>query len=140
MNRPVWHCLGMNEQRGSIAVWTAVGLPAFVIVMGIGVDFAGHAAASQEAHAVASEAARAAGQQLDLTGPRARVDAPLAARAAQDYLAASPFSGAVSFSGDMVTVTVSGSYECQFLPIIGINSIEVSAAASSESHSVARDG
>lgn len=129
----------MHDHRGAVAVWTAVGLPVFVIAMGIGVDFAGHAAARQEAQAVASEAARAAGQQVDLTGPRARVDAPQAIRAAHDYLAGSPFTGSASVSGDVVTVDVTGSYECQFLSIIGINAIGVSGIASSQVHSVDSD-
>lgn len=136
MDRPVWHCSGMQHQRGSVAVWTAVGIPAFVIALGIGVDFAGHAAATQEAQAVASEAARAAGQQVNLSGAQARIDAPLAMRAAQDYLAASPFTGAASVRAEGVTVNVTGSYHCQFLSIVGIETLDVSGLASSQAYSV----
>lgn len=93
----------MHDHRGAVAVWTAVGLPAFVIAMGIGVD------------------------------------APQAIRAAHDYLAGSPFTGSAFVSGDVVTVDVTGSYECQFLSIIGINAIGVSGIASSQVHSVDSD-
>ena len=49
-----------------VSVWVSVALVAFIVIIGIGVDFAGHAGASQDASAVADEAARAGGQHLDL--------------------------------------------------------------------------
>ena len=44
-------------ERGAITVWTAVVLIAFVLIVGIGVDFAGHTRATQEARSIAAEAA-----------------------------------------------------------------------------------
>ena len=40
----------MRDERGvSLSVWTAVAMPAFIVAVGLGVDFSGHAAAEQEA-------------------------------------------------------------------------------------------
>ena len=36
-------------ERGAITVWTAVVLIGFIVIIGIGVDFSGHARATQEA-------------------------------------------------------------------------------------------
>lgn len=126
----------MRDQRGAVAVWTAMSLVGFIVALGIGVDFAGHAAATQDARAVAAEAARAAGQQVELSGTRASIDVPLAVRAAQDYVAASHYEGAVSVDGSDVRVEVSGRYECQFLGIIGIDQLAVTAQATAESVTV----
>ena len=36
-----------RDERGlSLSVWTTVALPAFIVAVGIGVDFSGHAAAA----------------------------------------------------------------------------------------------
>ena len=41
-----------RDERGlAISVWASVSLPAFIIAVGLGVDFAGHATAEQEARA-----------------------------------------------------------------------------------------
>ncbi|MGV8847396.1 TadE/TadG family type IV pilus assembly protein [Tessaracoccus sp.] len=127
----------MHDERGSLAVWTAMVLPAFVLCVGLGVDFAGHASAEQEARAVAQEAARAGGQYLVLSGGRARPDVHQAQRAANTYLAASSFSGgaAVGTNG-LITVTVSGRYRTQFLGMIGINTLPLHATGTAHVISV----
>ena len=64
-----------RDQRGlALSVWTSVSLPAFILMVGLGVDFAGHAAAEQEARAVASQAARAATHELRITPDGATLD------------------------------------------------------------------
>lgn len=123
-------------ERGAIAVWTAVAIPGFILALGIGVDFAGHTSASQEARAVASEAARAGGQQMMMGGHRAVLDVARARTTSRDYVRASQWDADVVADGDTVTVTVTGRYECQFLSVIGIDDLPVSATASSDSVSV----
>ena len=50
----------MRDERGvSLSVWTAVAMPAFIVAVGLGVDFSGHAAAEQEAREVRQAAAAA---------------------------------------------------------------------------------
>ena len=62
-------------ERGMVSVWVSVALVAFIVTIGIGIDFAGHAGAAQHARAVADAAARAGGQHLTLDSGRARPDA-----------------------------------------------------------------
>ena len=120
-----------------VSVWVAVALVAFIVIVGIGVDFAGHAAASQEARAVADEAARAGGQHLTLDSGRARPDVHDAIRAANAFIAGSPFRGTTTVRrGDTVTVTVSGRYETQFLSIIGISTLPLNETGSATVKSV----
>ena len=38
-----------RSERGAITVWTAVALIGFILIVGIGVDFAGQVRATQEA-------------------------------------------------------------------------------------------
>lgn len=112
-----------------VAVWTAIGMVAFIVIIGIGVDFAGHARATQDAQAVAAQAARAGGQYLELTGQRARPDIHQAMTAANSYIASSAFSGSARIEGGTtVRVEVAGSYRSRFLSIIGVNSLRVSAS------------
>ncbi len=112
------------DERGMVSVWVSCSLVAFIVVIGIGVDFAGHAAAAQDARAVAAEAARAGGQHLTVTSGRARADVHAAITAANAYVAASPYTGATRVSGgDTITVTVSGDYSCAFLSVIGVTAL-----------------
>lgn len=111
-------------ERGAISVWVSVALVAFMICVGMGVDFSGHATAEQEARAVAAEAARAGGQFLLVQpGSRPRPDVAAATRAARAYVAASDFSGTSTVQAGTIRVSVTGSYQCQFLSIIGINTL-----------------
>lgn len=117
---------GNRDERGSIAVWAATVIPAFVIIVGLGVDFAGHAAAEQSARAVAAEAARAGGQYLH-AGPGARPEpnTVMARQAATSYVEASDLAGTVTMEGGIITVRVTGSYETLFLGIMGVNELPI---------------
>lgn len=126
-----------RDERGMVAVWVSVSLVAFILVIGIGVDFAGHAGASQDASAVADEAARAGGQHLTLATGRARPDIHAAITAANAYVAASPYTGTTSVrGGDTITVTATGHYTCQFLSIIGISTLRVNETGTATVKSV----
>lgn len=125
------------EERGSLAVWTALVMPAFILCVGLGVDLSSHAAAEQEARAVAQEAARAGGQYLIVVDGRARPDTRRAEQAAEAYLAASSFSGTVTAgAGGVITVVVRGTHPTQFLSMIGVNTLPVSATGSARVVSV----
>ncbi|SDL80949.1 pilus assembly protein TadG-related protein, partial [Tessaracoccus oleiagri] len=91
-----------HRERGAIAVWTAVGLLGFLLAIGIGVDFSGHARATQEARAVAAEAARAGGQRITLTGGRAAPAQQAAASAAERFAARSGFHATATVNGTRI--------------------------------------
>lgn len=118
------------NERGAIAVWASVVIVAFVIIVGAGVDFAGHAAAEQHARAVAHEAARAGGQyvHLDATGvPRAEVARVV--QAANAYVAASGLEGGTTVTEGEIRVSVHGTYPTVFLGVIGVDELPLRGSA-----------
>ncbi|MCC2592873.1 hypothetical protein LKO27_05530 [Tessaracoccus sp. OS52] len=119
-----------DRERGAIAVWASLALPAFVACVGLGVDLAGHAGAQQDARAVAQEAARAAGQYLVVTpGISPYADTPRAVRAATAYVEASDFDGSAVVAGGEIRVGVTGSYRTLFLGMLGVDSLPVRGEA-----------
>ena len=123
-------------ERGAITVWTAVVLIGFIVIIGIGVDFSGHARATQEARGIAAEAARAGQQHLGLTDGRLSPEPDVAKKAAENYVAASRFRGTAQLIGDtVIEVKVTGEYTCMFLNIIGIRTLPVRAEGTSKLHS-----
>lgn len=123
-----------RDERGlSLAVWATVALPAFVLAVGLGVDFAGHATAEQDCRAVAREAARTAGQQVAITlegDPVLNVSA--ARRAATSKLSGSGYTGTVRIDGHTITVTAGGEYRTLFLGLIGVDALPVDGMGSAE--------
>ncbi len=127
----------MPDERGSLAVWTALVMPAFILCVGLGVDLSGHAAAEQEARAVAQEAARAGGQYLLVVDGRARPDVVRAERAAISYVSATSLAGNASAHTDgSITVTVTGQHSTRFLSMIGVNSLSLKATGTAQVVSV----
>lgn len=121
-----------RDERGAIAVWMSVSLLAVIVILGIAVDFSGHARATADAQGVAAEAARAGGQYLRLSGSRATPDMSASVAAANTYVASSPFTGITSVDGDRLRVEVTGTYQTQFLSIIGINELRVQGTGTAE--------
>ena len=122
-------------ERGAITVWTAVVLIGFIVIIGIGVDFSGHARATQEARGVAAEAARAGNQHLRMTDGRLSPEPDVAKKAAENYVAASRFHGTARMIGsNIVEVEVTGKYTCVFLNVIGITTLPVRAKGTSKLH------
>ncbi len=127
----------MHDDRGSLAVWTALVMPALILCVGLGVDLSGHAVAQQEARAVAHEAARAGGQYLLVVDGRARPDVVRAEAAANGYVAATSLSSTASAEvNGLITVSVTGRHPTQFLSMIGINSLPLSATGTAQVVSV----
>ncbi len=122
-----------RDERGALAVWVAVALPAFIVAVGLGVDFSGHATAQQQAQQVAAQAARIGGQQIRLneTGTSA-LNGLQAVAQARNYAAASGYQAQAKVTGGRVVVAVSANYDCLFLGIIGINTVPVRAQAAAE--------
>ena len=125
-----------RSERGAITVWTAVALIGFILIVGIGVDFAGQVRATQEARGIAAEAARAGNQHLRMIDGRLSPEPDVAKKAAENYVAASRFRGTAQMIGDtVIEVKVTGEYTCMFLNIIGIRTLPVRAEGTSKLHS-----
>lgn len=122
-------------ERGSVSLWAVLVAVTLIVMVGMAVDFGGQAVAEQRARAIAGEAARAGGQEVELDaaarGTDVRINADAAAAAARDYLTANSFSGSATTTGpNSVEVTVTDRYQTQFLSIIGIESLPVTGRAS----------
>ena len=125
-------------ERGAVAVWVAMLMPALLIAVGLGVDLAGHAAAEQELRSVALEAARRGCQELAVEdGGRKSMDVHAGRRAAERRLAAAGVAGQVTVSPDgRVGIRAEGSYDTLFLGVIGIDAIRTSGTAEADPRTV----
>jgi len=100
---------------------------AALICVGIGVDFSGQAMAEQELRDQAWHCARIGAGQIGMTASSA-----LAASAASyQCLRDQGLSGAVTVEGDFVIVQVSSTYPTKLLTVVAINSLPITATASS---------
>lgn len=130
------HLKPADDERGSISLWAALAALCMIVIVGIAVDFGGQAVAEQQARSVAFEAARTGGQQVNLDqlvrGGQAQTDPYKAAAAANAYLADAGVIGSVTVNSDTVTVTITSSYQCSFLSVIGIDSLPVTGTASAD--------
>ena len=126
----------MGRERGSISLWAAVAAFAMIVMVGIAVDFSGQAVAEQRARTVAAQAARAAGQELQpdavTRAGQPVTDTIHAITAATSFLTQAGQTGTATVTGNTITVTVTSSYECVFLSIIGISSLPVSGTSTAE--------
>ncbi|NHB84258.1 hypothetical protein G7085_05475 [Tessaracoccus sp. HDW20] len=112
-------------------MWTAVAMPAFIITVGLGVDFSGHAEAEQEARSIAAEAARAAAHEVIITDGGPRLDVGAARRAGQAFAADAGYRASVEVTGATTArVTISGAYPTIFLGLIGVQTIDFQVASS----------
>jgi Flp pilus assembly protein TadG len=127
--------LRARSEDGSMSLFFAVTTVGLLMVMGLLVDGGGALNASNRAEALAQEAARTAGQQLDpaqaIEGTAITIDPDAAQAAAQDYLAANNVQGDVQITddGQTMTVTVHDSYNTYFAQLIGKGTINVTGTA-----------
>ena len=118
-----------------MSVWMITTAVTMMLCVGLAVDLSGHVHAKQRAQAIAAEAARAGGQQLQaaaaVRGDAAVVDASAAIAAAKTYLAAVPdVTGTVTLaSGGRVQVATQSVYATKILSMIGITTLPVTGAA-----------
>lgn len=124
----------MRDERGvSLSVWVAVAMPAFVIAVGLGVDFSGHAAASQEARSIAAEAARAATHEVILSPAGPRLDRSAARRAGERFARDAGYTARVTLRDPLTAdVAIQGSYETLFLGMIGVHAISFSVSGTAD--------
>ncbi|KDN81638.1 hypothetical protein KCH_66000 [Kitasatospora cheerisanensis KCTC 2395] len=122
-----------RRDRGSISVMVAVTAVSLVAVVGLVLDCGGRLRAVERADALAQEAARAGGQQLDIDALRAgqgyRFDRAAAERTATAYLRGHGIKGAIGFPRpeDLQTfsVTVETDYPTALLGLVGITTLPV---------------
>lgn len=96
-------------------------MPAFILALGLGVDFSGRTFAEQQAREVAAEAARRGAQQLTITPDGAVVDRDQAKTAAAAYLRGfSQQLSDVTATSHSVEVALTDSYRTVFLGLIGV--------------------
>lgn len=127
---------GLDPERGSVTVFTVLIATVVLVMAGLAVDVSGHIHAMQEARSIAREAARAGGQQLQVTtamrGQGVTADTVLAVAAANTYLASAGVAGSAAASGPTsITVSVTSTYDTRFLSVIGIGSLSATGSADS---------
>lgn len=120
--------LNVKEDRGAVAITFALVLVVLLGFVGLGVDVASAFAKKQEMQNGADAAALAAAQEC------ATVGCGSAAGVAQTYadgnVRRDSVGAAVSFpAGNQVRVTAEGPSPNNFLPVVGVNSFDVEAAA-----------
>ena len=125
-----------DSERGSVSLWMVTAAVAMIILAGLAVDLGGQVLTRQHASNVATQAARAGGQQLQpgmaIRGQGVRTDPARAAAAARAYLAASDVTGTVQLrSGTTVIVQTTATYHTKFLGIIGIERMQVTGSVES---------
>jgi Flp pilus assembly protein TadG len=125
----------MNTRRdsGSLTMMLVLLVVAMLAVAGLVIDGGRKLNATQEAAAIAQEAARAGAEQVNTSAAYGsgtyKVDVPRALAAAHAYLADAGYSGAVSASGDKIRVTVRVIVRTVVLSLIGIESFRSTGTA-----------
>jgi len=125
----------MRQEQGAVTLFLAIAAVGLMAMAGLVVDGGGKVRAAQRADRLAAEAARAAGQAVDLTsalrGDSIRVDRRGAIAAAEEFLRASGADGEASVSRDgrAVVVTTRATAPTVFLALIGIPDLTVSGRA-----------
>lgn len=125
----------LHDERGSALSTGAVLLvTVFTLILGIAVDLSGQVQTKRQAHDVAAQAARIAGQQLDAdrfldSGGTVRLANSAARKAAQKYIEHAGMIGTVTIDGTEITVTATALYNPVILPIVGIKTLPVTATA-----------
>ena len=123
------------RQRGSMAVFIAMGIIALLIAIGLGIDGSRALAASLRVGGEAEMAARTAADALAVPstygGTYPALDPGAAVSAATSYIAATQdqLGKPVQVTGNSVTVTVTTSVPTTILGLIGISSITMTQSA-----------
>ena len=118
MKRALTRLIRGRDRGSSGLVIAAVILP-LLLAAGLVWDASIKLSAARTAQTIAQEAARVGAQRLTpnaIQGAAPDVDAGAAVAAAQSYLSAVGSTGSVAVDGDSVTVTVTKSWQPQFLP------------------------
>lgn len=127
---------GHHVDAGRVSVFLAIAVTGLLMVLGVAVDATGQLRTLVRADNLAAEAARAAGQAIDVEAVAAsgahRVDPQLAAAYAEEYLAAAghaPDADVVVVDAETVSITVELPYHNRVLGLFGRGDVTVSATA-----------
>jgi Putative Flp pilus-assembly TadE/G-like len=124
-----------SADEGAVTLFVAIAMVGLLALAGLVVDGGAKVRAVQRADRLAAEAARAAGQELDVAGVLAgsdvRVDRRAALIAAESYLRASGVQGSarVLDGGAGLAVTTTISAPTVFLGLVGVPAFTVHGAA-----------
>ena len=117
-----------REEHGSVALIVVFMLPLLLAVIGFSYDANRILAAKVQASDVAAEAARAGAAAIAPAlrgGAGANLDPAAAVAAADNYLAAAGYQGAVRVNGSQVSVTVSMDRPLVALSVFGVSHAHV---------------
>ena len=120
---------------GAVTIFVAIAAVGLLALAGLVVDGGAKVRAVQRADRVAAEAARAAGQAVDvagvLAGREVRVDRGAAVKAAEAYLRSAGVEGSVRIAagGAAIEVATTTSAPTVFLGLIGVPRITVTGGA-----------
>ena len=132
--------LPLHAQRGQAIVWMAVMLPLFLGTVGLAADGGLVFSARRELQNLADSSARAAAQQIDVRAYRESrgrtvvIDEPRARQVATDQAASKwrDLDIRIEVESGRTRVELSRDVPTGFLPIVGIRSVRVGAAATAE--------
>ena len=120
---------GTRGEEGSVTLFLSITVIGLLVLIGLVVDGGAKIRGVQHADALAADAARVAGQQINapaaITGGALALDTRAAVAAAQHYLSAHGVTGTVTTTGSTVTVAVTTSTPTIFLGLIGITTFTV---------------
>ncbi|GGK36798.1 membrane protein [Pilimelia terevasa] len=125
----------IGDDRGGVSVFVAMLAPVLLLLVGLVVDGAGQVRALQRADNVAAQAARTAGQAIDLpaavAGGVKRIDPAAANEAASRYLLRAGATGTATVAPDRqsVTVTATISHQPLLLGAFGYGSRDITGEA-----------
>lgn len=114
-----------GSDHGRVSVMLAICFGGLLAMIGVAADASGQFRTLLYVDAVAAEAARAAGQEIDVEHTAAtgehRVDPQAAVQAAHAYLQAAGATGEVTFSPDFTEITViaEATYQPRILHLFG---------------------
>ncbi len=135
MVRTLARLLLPGRDRGSVTLFLSISVVGLLVLGGLAVDGAAKVRAVQRADRIAAEAARAAGQALDvaavLQGSDVRVDRRRALDAAHAYLASTGVDGSatVTSGGDAISVRTTISVATALLGLVGVDTFTVQGHA-----------
>jgi len=129
-----------SPDAGRVSVFIAVAITGLLAIFGAAVDATGQLRTLLRADNLAAEAARAAGQAIDVDAVAEsgvhRVDPDLAVRYASDYLEqaghdlpGSAWTVQLDDTGTAVDITVQLTYEHRILGLFGVPDAQVTGAA-----------
>ncbi len=124
----------LRDQTGSFTLIFAIVAIALLAMAGLVYDGRRQLTAQQRADAVAAEAARAAGQEIDgstLIGSPG-LDRARAVAAARGHLAAAGISGTVTVDANTIVVRADATEPAAILPLVGITTLEATGEAGVE--------